>query len=66
MLTSVPPQAIKEENKNILYAIMAIAEEHPDVAAHIDGTLREAGIDPPSRPQSARSSVSSISTGSER
>lgn len=58
--------ASREENKMILYAITGVAEEYPDLAQTVEESLRAVGVDPPSRPQSARSSVSSISTGSER
>jgi len=59
-------QASREENKMLLFALVGIGEEYPDMAGVVEDALREVGVDPPSRPQSARSSVSSISSASDR
>lgn len=53
-------QSMREENKNMLHALVALGEEHPSLADTIHDALSNAGIAPPSRPASARSEVSSI------
>jgi len=53
-------QAMKEDNKQMLYLLVGIGEEHTSLADTIHDALTAAGIAPPSRPASARSEVSSI------
>uniref|UniRef100_A0A7S4M111 Coiled-coil domain-containing protein 39 n=1 Tax=Guillardia theta TaxID=55529 RepID=A0A7S4M111_GUITH len=52
--------SMREENKNMLYVIMSLKDEFPDLAGIIDDAVQSNGIAPPSRPPSARSEVSSI------
>jgi len=54
--------ALREHHRSQLYSLVALADEFPDLAPHVDDALRAEGIAAPSRPQSARSSVSSIAS----
>ena len=54
--------ALREHHRSQLYSLVALADEFPDLAPYVDDALRAEGIAPPSRPQSARSSVSSIAS----
>mmetsp|Transcript_40081 Transcript_40081/g.95053 ORF Transcript_40081/g.95053 Transcript_40081/m.95053 type:complete len:886 (+) Transcript_40081:189-2846(+) len=52
--------ALRDHHKAQLYTLVALMDEFPDLAARVEESLLAEGIAPPSRPQSARSSVSSI------
>ena len=54
-------EQLRGDNTAAAHALCALVEQHPDLAAQIEGVLQASGIVPPSRPPSvAVSDVSSL------
>mmetsp|Transcript_12121 Transcript_12121/g.27996 ORF Transcript_12121/g.27996 Transcript_12121/m.27996 type:complete len:922 (-) Transcript_12121:343-3108(-) len=51
---------IKEGNKQMLYTLMSVADEAPELREPIEQMLQQHNIQPPSRPQSVAGSISDL------